>query len=72
MRLLGSAALVVAGAILILFVSGSVRGIDANTIGAILLLVGFVSALAVVALRTAREEGARRADDDQPAAFPRR
>ena len=71
MRLLGSAALVAAGAIVIVFVGGSLRGVDVNTIGAVLLFVGFVAALVVVSRRAARGAPARR-PDDEPGVYPRR
>lgn len=65
MRLIGSASLVLAGLILILWVNGSVRGVEANTIGAVMLLLGLVSALVTVALRAGRDEVAPRPDEDK-------
>jgi hypothetical protein len=48
MRLLGSAALVVAGLIVVFWVNGSVRGVEANTIGGVLVLIGLLSALVIL------------------------
>jgi hypothetical protein len=70
MRLLGSASLVLVGLIVILWVDGSIRGLEANTIGGVLLLLGFVSAL-LFALGAAREARAPRGDNDS-FAVPRR
>lgn len=57
MRFVASVSLVLAGLILILWVSGSISGVEANTIGGVLLLLGFVSALVLVALHASRDEG---------------
>jgi hypothetical protein len=74
MRLIGSASLVLAGLSLLLWVNGSVRGVEANTIGGAMLLLGLVSALFIVALDALRNEGAPRHDDDddEPMILPRR
>jgi hypothetical protein len=73
MRLIGSASLVLAGLSLLLWVNGSVRGVEANTIGGAMLLLGLVSALFIVALDALRNEGAPRHDDDddEPMILPR-
>ncbi|HYZ91455.1 MAG TPA: hypothetical protein VFA34_03565 [Actinomycetota bacterium] len=73
MHLFISAVVVVAGAILIAAVDESVRGIEASTIGGILVLLGLVYALGAFLLRQRRHEfDTRRPEDDEPAAFPRR
>jgi hypothetical protein len=72
MRLIASALLVLAGLILILWVNGSVRGVEANTIGGAMLLLGLVSALVTVAFRAGRDKGAPRPEEDEPMGLPRR
>jgi hypothetical protein len=72
MRLVGSACLIVAGLILILWVNGSVRGVEANTIGGALLLLGFVTALVTVALGARRAQEAPPRDEREPIALSRR
>jgi hypothetical protein len=73
MPLFASGVLVAGGAILILAVNGSVRGIEANTIGAVLVLLGLVSALVILLFRANRDRYTGRVgDDDPPAVLPRR
>jgi hypothetical protein len=72
MRLIGSASLALAGLILILWVNGSVRGVEANTIGGAMLLLGLVSAVVIVALRAGRDKGAPRPEEHDPMGLPRR
>jgi hypothetical protein len=72
MRLIGSASLALAGLILILWVNGSVRGVEANTIGGAMLLLGLVSAVVIVALRAGRDKGAPRPEEDEPVGLHRR
>lgn len=74
MRLFVSAVLVATGGIMIAAVDGSVRGVEANTIGAALVLLGLVSALVMLMLRESRG-GFTRSDaheDDHPTVLPRR
>jgi hypothetical protein len=74
MRLFVSAVLVAAGAIMIAAVDGSVRGVEANTIGAVLVLLGLVTALVMLVVRASR--GGFTASDaheeDHPTVLPRR
>jgi hypothetical protein len=72
MRLIASASLVLAGLILILWVNGSVQGVEANTIGGAMLLLGLVSALVAVAFRAGRDKGAPRPEEEEPMGLPRR
>jgi hypothetical protein len=72
MRLIGSASLALAGLILILWVNGSVRGVEANTIGGAMLLLGLVSAVVIVAFHAGRDKGAPRPEEDEPMGLPRR
>jgi uncharacterized membrane protein len=73
MHLLLSALLVGAGAVLVAAVNESVRGIEANTIGAVMILLGLSYALvALVISRTRADFAARPVEDDEPEVFPRR
>ena len=72
MRLLGIAVLLLGGALLIFVVDGSLRGIGANTIGSVLVLVAFVSALVLAMLRATRAETGSRGEGDQTATLRRR
>jgi hypothetical protein len=71
-RLLGIAVLLLGGALLIFVVDGSLRGIGANTIGAVLVLLALVSALVIAMLRATRAETGPRGEGDQPATLRRR
>jgi hypothetical protein len=73
MQFLASALVVLAGGTLIFLVDGSVRGIDVDTIGGVLVLVGFVSALLLVLLAATRDERiVRRPEDGEVVEMPRR
>lgn len=67
MGLVGSASLVLAGLVLIFWVDGSVRGVEASTIGGVMLLLGLLAALVVVAPRGRRREAAPRDEEDSVA-----
>lgn len=71
MRLVTSASLVLGGLILIVWIEGSVRGVEANTIGGVMVLLGLVSALVLVALRANRKEAAPGEQEDS-VVLPRR
>ena len=72
MRLIVSALLVVAGLIVILWVNGSAWGVEANTIGGTVVLLGLVSALVAMALRARRDQASGRSEDDEPVALTRK
>jgi hypothetical protein len=73
MHLLLSALLVGAGAVLVAAADESVRGIEANTIGGVVILLGLLYALvALVVSGTRAHFAARAVEDDEPAVFPRR
>lgn len=65
-----STVLVAAGVILIWGVDGSVRSINVNTIGGIVLLAGLVGALVTLVVRTKRD-GSSLSSDDESRAFRR-
>jgi hypothetical protein len=71
LHLFESAVLVGAGAVLIAVVDGSLRGIEATTFGAVLVLLGLVYALAAILVAQMRN-GFTTAEDDEPVVFPRR
>lgn len=73
MHLLLSALLVGAGAVLVAAANGSVRGIEANTIGAVMILLGLLYALIVSVISLTRADLAAPAvEDDEPQVFPQR
>jgi hypothetical protein len=72
MRLLGIAVLLLAGALLIFVVDGSLRGNGANTIGSVLVLLALVSALVIAMLRAMRAETGSHGEGDQTATLRRR
>jgi hypothetical protein len=73
MRLLVSAVLVAAGAVMIGAVDGSVGGIAARTIGAFLIILGAVYALLTVLLSRKRGVSpARIGEDDEITVGPHR
>ena len=64
MQLAASAAFVVSGLILILWVEGSIYGVSVDTIGGVMVLVGLVNAIVVLAVGAGRDLAAGRRDDD--------
>jgi hypothetical protein len=75
MGLILSAAVVAAGVILITAVEGSLGGVAANTIGAVLVLFGLLSALIILVVGAMMRESTAippARDEDEANVFPRR
>jgi len=73
MGLFGSVALIALGAILLWGVNATVAGVDANTIGAILMMVGGIGGLLSLVLRSRsrRFNGRDDSDEERLTSLPR-